>query len=95
MRQFALMVMLAVALIFATSQNNQVEASEVYVGSYSDGTAVYVLTETMGLRKVGGGVYYCTVRAGQDYINYDFWSEDDYIKILKVITDMFMMEFHQ
>ena len=78
MRQFALMVMLAVALIFATSQNNQVEASEVYVGSYSDGTAVYVLTETIGLRKVGGGVYYCTVRAGQDYINYDFWSEDDY-----------------
>ncbi len=42
---------------------------EVYVGSYNDGTKVYVLTDTI---KFNGGNFTCTVRAGQDQLHYRF-----------------------
>ena len=74
-KKFFAGILLAFTIMFIS--NNSVEAQEVYVGNYSDGTAVYVLTETMGIKKVGGGVFYCTVRAGKDYLKYDFWSEDE------------------
>ena len=64
-------LLLAVTLIFVSTQDNIAEAREVYVGSYSDGTNVYLLTET--IRQVGGGRWCsCRVRAGRDYLNYDF-----------------------
>ena len=67
-------MLLAVALIFIG--NNQAEAREVYVGSYSDGTAVYILTET--IQKLGAPFdCNCTVRAGRDYLDYRFFWEDD------------------
>ncbi|MBR1647240.1 MAG: hypothetical protein IJ685_10760 [Selenomonadaceae bacterium] len=65
------------AMIFAfalvvTGQTN-VEAAEVYVGSYSDGTAVYLLTETIDryTRNTSYEVT-CAVRAGNDYLQYGF-----------------------
>lgn len=42
---------------------------EIYVGSYNDGTKVYVLTDTI---KFNGGNFTCTVRAGQDQLHYRF-----------------------
>ena len=74
MKKILSVMLLAFAIIFIS--NSQVEAGEVYVGRYSDGTAVYVLSETMGIKKVGAGIYYCTVRAGGDYLKYEFWYED-------------------
>lgn len=67
---FAAMI-LAFAL-FVAGQTNA-EAGEVYVGTYSDGTAVYVLTETID-RDTRNTSYEttCTVRAGRDYLNYGF-----------------------
>ena len=41
MRKFFVTMMLAVALVFIGSQ---AEAREVYVGTYSDGAAVYLIT---------------------------------------------------
>ncbi len=69
MKKFFSVMLLAAILIFAT--NNQAEAREVYVGSYSDGSAVYLLTESV--QKRYGDVYNCRVRAGRDYLNYEFW----------------------
>ena len=73
MRRFFVTMMLAVALVFIGSQ---AEAYEQYVGSYSDGSSVYLLTETVQKRPggvSGGNVYNCRVRAGRDYLSYEFW----------------------
>ncbi len=67
---FSVMI-LAAALIFIG--NNQAEAREVYVGSYSDGTRVYVLTETIKNNFRNSSIScMCTVRAGNDYLKYVF-----------------------
>ena len=42
---------------------------EVYVGSYNDGTKVYILTDTI---KRNAGNFTCTVRAGRDQLHYHF-----------------------
>ena len=69
---------LFVAMIFAfaliiAGQTSTAEAGEVYVGSYSDGTAVYLLTETIDryTRNTSYEVT-CAVRAGSDYLRYGF-----------------------
>ena len=46
MRKFFVTMMLAVAIVLVSSQ---AEAREVYVGSYSDGTDVYLLTESISM----------------------------------------------
>ena len=72
MRKFFVTMMLAVAIVFIGSQ---AEAREVYVGSYSDGTDVYLLTESisMGRPSPSGLQFTCQVRAGGDYLNYRFY----------------------
>ena len=73
MKKFFSVMLLAFAIIFVS---NQAEAREVYVGSYSDGTAVYVLTET--IQRLGAPFdCNCTVRAGRDYLDYSFFWEND------------------
>ncbi len=70
MKKFFVTMFLAVALVFI---GTQAEAREVYVGTYSDGTDVYILTETIG--SMDGERYqwyFCDVRAGNDYLHYDF-----------------------
>lgn len=82
MKKIFSVIILAAVLIFLG--NNQAEAREVYVGSYSDGTAVYILTET--IERNGPGSRFrnssitcmCTVRAGNDYLQY--WFELDEYK---------------
>ena len=54
---------------------NKSNSGEVYVGNYSDGTAVYLLTESvsyvaMSTRTLAGCA--CKVRAGRDYLSYSF-----------------------
>ena len=72
MKKFLSVMILAVALLFVGGQDNTAEAYEVYMGSYSDGTAVYLLTES--IQQVGGYRWCgCKVRAGYDYISYSFY----------------------
>ena len=79
MRKVFFAMLLAITLILIGGQNNQAEASEVYVGSYSDGTSVYLLTETIQKRAwAHAGGYSCTVRAGRDYLDYTFWYPGGY-----------------
>jgi len=73
LKKFFSVILLATVLIFV---GNNAEAREVYVGSYSDGTSVYLITESVRYRAVGGGAWDCRVRAGRDYLNYQFWVED-------------------
>ena len=77
LKKFFATMLLAVTLAFVGAQTNTAEAREVYVGRYSDGTAVYVLTETIH-RMSGERAYlehYCRVRAGRDYLDYTFWDD--------------------
>ena len=71
-RIFVAMV-LAVALIVAGGTNTKAEAGEHYVGSYSDGTSVYLLTHTVSIRSYSPYSFTCRVRAGRDYLNYSFY----------------------
>lgn len=66
MKKFFSVMLLAMALIFFSGH---AEAREVYVGSYSDGTAVYLLTESISHGNRG---FDCSVRAGYDYLQYRF-----------------------
>ena len=70
MKKFLSVMLLAMTLIFVSGQ---AEAREVYVGSYSDGTAVYLLTETINFRNINTSYEVtCTVRAGGDRLWYGF-----------------------
>ena len=72
-KKFSLMLVLLTALIIVGG-NNPAEAREVYVGSYSDGTAVYLLTDSIRSNgRQGVQDYTCKVRAGRDYLFYDYW----------------------
>ena len=71
-KKFSLMLVLMTALIIIGG-NNPAEAKEVYVGSYSDGTAVYLLTDSIKSNgRQGVQDYTCRVRAGRDYLFYHF-----------------------
>ena len=74
MKKLFLTMMLAVALIVVGAQTNKAEAYELYVGTYTDGYDVYLLTETVNGENAR--FFKCTVRAkkGNDiaYIDYNF-----------------------
>ena len=72
LKNFFSVMVLAAALILVGAQN-QVEAGEVYVGSYSDGSSVYLLTHTVSVRSRSPWTFSCTVRAGRDYLDYNFY----------------------
>lgn len=71
-KKFSVMVALAVAIIFSVSQS-QAAAEEVYVGNYSDGSNVYLLTHTIVIKSVRPYSFNCRVRAGYDYLDYYFY----------------------
>ena len=68
-KKFFAAMIVAFALVVA-GQTSTAEAGEVYVGTYSDGTAVYLLTET--IQPLSRGDFSCKVRAGRDYLTYRF-----------------------
>ena len=72
LKKFFSVMVLAAALILVSGQS-QVEAREVYMGNYSDGTAVYLITESLA---GGRGNFSCRVRAGRDYLHYNFFQKN-------------------
>lgn len=74
-KKFSLMVVLTAMLIFV-SGNSQAEATEVFVGNFNDGSAVYLLTETVVLKSRTPYTFNCRVRVGYDYLNYFFYPVD-------------------
>lgn len=73
MRKSLFTVFLVAALIFVGGQLGRAEAGEVYMGNYSDGSAVYLLTQSVSIRSYRPYTFTCTVRAGYDYLNYSFY----------------------
>ena len=71
MQKFLSVMVLAAVLIFVG--NNQAEAREVYVGSYSDGSKVFLLSETVVIKSYSPLRFNCRIRAGYDYLNYQFY----------------------
>ena len=71
-KNFFVAVMLAFVIVVAGGQSST-EAAEIYVGNYSDGTAVYFLPQSLGIESYNPLRFYCTVRAGRDYLNYNFY----------------------
>ncbi len=71
MKKIFMAMMLAVAIVFVVG--NSAEARDVFIGRYSDGDEVYLMTETVG--RIAHG-YECTVRAGRSYINYSIYMID-------------------
>ncbi len=69
---FSVMILAAV-LIFVSGQNSQAQAAEIYVGNYSDGSAVYLLTNTVVIKNYHPYSFNCRVRAGYDYLDYYFY----------------------
>jgi len=74
LKKFSMLMILAVALVVAGSFNQRTEAAEVYVGTYSDGSNVYLLTNTVVIRSYRPYSFNCRVRAGYDYLNYSFFA---------------------
>lgn len=79
MKKFLSAMILVAAIVFVVAPNNSAEARDVYIGSYSDGDAVYLMTETVQKHYVGGGSYTFTVKVGSGsrltYIDYGFFFE--------------------
>lgn len=72
-KKFSAILILVLALMISNSQQNSAEAAEVYVGSYSDGTSVMLLTESVHIRSRSPYSFTCTIRAGRDYLDYSFF----------------------
>ena len=64
-------MVLACALMIAGGA--KADAAEVYMGNYSDGSPVYLLTNTVRIRSYSPYNFTCRVRAGYDYLNYSFY----------------------
>lgn len=67
-------MILAFAIIVAGGHPSAAEASEVYMGNYSDGSPVYLLTHTVVIRSYSPYSFNCRVRAGRDYLDYSFYA---------------------
>ncbi len=66
-------VMILVAALILVSGQSQADAAEVYVGNYSDGSSVYLLTHTIVIKSYRPYTFNCRVRAGYDYLDYYFF----------------------
>ena len=57
----------AIVLTFAlvVAGQSKVDAADYYVGTYSDGTAVYLLTHTVIVESRSPYRFTCTIRAGR------------------------------
>lgn len=68
MKKVFVTMLLAVTLIFIGG--SQAEAREIYMGNYSDGTPVYLISESLA---GGSRDFTCRVRAGRVYLHYHFY----------------------
>ena len=61
------------ALIFTGTADTPAEARPVYVGTYSDGTDAYLLTESVRIRSYRPYTFDCTVVYSGVYLYYSFY----------------------
>ncbi len=73
MKKSVSILLLLAAFFLVGIQSSQAEAQEVYVGSYTDGSPVYLLTESVNIQSYSPYTFTCTIRAGRDYLDYSFF----------------------
>ena len=74
LKKISALIVLFTAIVFSTTNIQTVEAAEIYVGSYSDGSDVYLITESINIESRSPYAFNCTVRAGKyDYLRYEFF----------------------
>lgn len=56
-------MVLLVSIFFVFGQNSKAEATDIYVGTYDDGSKAYLMTETIRELKKDESIYNCTVKA--------------------------------
>ena len=71
-KKFSMLMILAVALLIG-GFNQRTEAAEVFVGHYSDGSPVYLITEMVVIRSYHPYSFNCRVRVNYDYLDYSFF----------------------
>lgn len=71
-KKIFMMMLLAVSIMLVGIQN-PAEAREQYVGNYSDGSAVYLLTQSVNIESYSPYTFSCSIRVGRDYIDYLFF----------------------
>ena len=73
-RKLAFPVLLTLLAVFMCGQEQKVEAAQWYVGTYSDGTDAYLLTDSVYIISRHPYTFRCTVLYG-DYNYLDYSSE--------------------
>ena len=64
------------ALIIIFSENDFVQAEEIFVGKFKDGCEVFLLTETIDIINKNPHKFSCEVRADDLFIKYFFFAKD-------------------
>lgn len=72
-RKIFVAMALAFALVIAGGHSSKADAAQVFMGHYSDGSAVYLLTNTVVIRSYNPYNFNCRVRAGGSYLDYHFY----------------------
>lgn len=73
-RKLAFPVLLTLLAVFMCGQEQKVEAAQWYVGTYSDGTDAYLLTDSVYIISRHPYTFRCTVLYGDyNYLDYSFF----------------------
>ena len=73
MKNFLKVALVSFVFIIIIGQSNFAAAFEKYVGYYSDGTGVYLLTESVIIKSYRPYSFTCAVRAGRNNLYYSFF----------------------
>lgn len=73
LKRIFLALAVVTALLLTGTADNNVEARPVYMGTYSDGTDAYLLTESVYIRSRRPYTFDCTVMYAGVYLYYSFY----------------------
>lgn len=73
LRKVSFLLVLAALLMIGIGQAPTAEAYPVYVGTYSDGSDAYLLTDTVYIQSRHPYTFRCTVRYYNTYLEYSFF----------------------
>lgn len=76
LKKISVMMLLMFAIMFSGVTTNEAYAREVYVGTYSDGTAAYLLTHTINIHSRRPYSFSCTVYSAGSNLHYNFFNNN-------------------
>lgn len=73
LRKLSFLLVFAALLMGGLSQESTAEATAIYVGTYSDGSDAYLLTDTVYIQSRHPYTFRCTIRYYDNYLDYSFF----------------------